>query len=336
MSAYLNGKKVGIAYASNPNLDTLRDSVANAFTGKVNGRDAVRLDGVSSLPHTPNFTITPYNYINQEEFFASNGIYEITPVVEVGKRYTLNFVFAETVANTSGKIAFYEHSMSNDDDLVEHVIISLGEVYTTSVTFEVKDGYEYFIDSSKINEFTVAFESVSLIREKAGESVYKYGKNLYDYPGNKGDVETIDIGVIDKPSTLSFTANGTASGTIQLKRNIDEVWTRVAYIASSGELRVPTFTIDGVTNAFGEYQITTSNNTGTGYLATVQLELGLSATEYEKYKAPTLVTDGYWYTPTTTVISDVDGVDIAVEYNRDSNTVYQELVNAIRKLGGTV
>jgi hypothetical protein len=287
----------------------------------------VRLDGVSPIPHTVGVTITPYNHIDQEIFFSNTGAYNI--VGEVGKTYILSCVFKEgsvtygAICETSESGLFTTYPFGED---------------TKSQTFTIQEGYTYIWDFGGATASDI-YESASMVLadvDISSKKLYKYGKNLYNYPssGNAGGAQTFNIDTIDKPSTLSFTVRGTDSGTVQIKRKIDGVWTRIVTIALSGSLRIPTFVIDGVTNPFGEYQIATSSGTGKGYLATVQLELGTKATKYEKYKEAEW--DGTPFDPTTTLVSDTKDVEISAEYNRDSNAVYQELVNAIINLGGTI
>lgn len=322
-SADEKGNTIHTHYTS---VDDANNTFCNAIKGTAIGRDAVRLDGVSPIPHTVGVTLTPYNHIDQEIFFSSVHGYKI--VGEVGKTYIFSCVFKEG-ANTYGSICETDESGT---------MISLPfDEETQSQMFTIQEGYTYVWDFTGATASDI-YESVSMVLadiDISSVTLHKYGKNLYKYPGNKGGAQTFDIGLIEKPCTLSFTVSGTDSGTVQIKRKIDGVWTRIVTIALSGSLRIPTFVIDGVTNPFGEYQIATSTGTGKGYLATVQLELGTKATKYERY-IEKKEWDGTPFAPTTTLVSDTKGVEISAEYNRDSNAVYQELVNAIINLGGTI
>ena len=75
-----------------------------------------------------------------------------------------------------------------------------------------------------------------------------------------------------------------------------------------------------------------------------QLELGTVATEYEKYKEPTVyspdsdgIVEGFTpYQPTTTLVSEKSDCIIDMSYNRDINKAFTELYNAIISLGGNV
>ena len=75
-----------------------------------------------------------------------------------------------------------------------------------------------------------------------------------------------------------------------------------------------------------------------------QLELGTTATEYERYIKPTEysvnadgsvdgVTSIY---PSTTLTTDTAGVVMNVEYNRDINKAFAELYNALISMGGNI
>lgn len=76
----------------------------------------------------------------------------------------------------------------------------------------------------------------------------------------------------------------------------------------------------------------------------IQVEAGDTATEYEPYIEPTehaVNADGTAagvtsLSPTTTLMTDVEGAIIDVEYNRDLNKAFDELKNAILALGGNV
>ena len=75
-----------------------------------------------------------------------------------------------------------------------------------------------------------------------------------------------------------------------------------------------------------------------------QIELGTTATEYELYKTPTEYTPAADGTvsgvkslyPTTTLMTDTEGVIIDAEYNRDINKAFAELQQTIISLGGNV
>lgn len=78
--------------------------------------------------------------------------------------------------------------------------------------------------------------------------------------------------------------------------------------------------------------------------AKLQLELSSTPTEYEPYvpaQTYSVTTDGTVLGvkniyPTTSLLSDKDGVVIDVEYNRDINKAFEELKNAILSQGGNV
>ena len=79
-------------------------------------------------------------------------------------------------------------------------------------------------------------------------------------------------------------------------------------------------------------------------LASMQIELGTTATEYEPYKIPTEYTPTADGTvngvtslyPNTTLMTDTEGIIIDCEYNRDINKAFAELQQAIISLGGNV
>ena len=73
-----------------------------------------------------------------------------------------------------------------------------------------------------------------------------------------------------------------------------------------------------------------------------QLEVGTTQTSYESYKEPTSYTPNADGTvegvkgiyPNTTLLTDTSGVLVECEYNKDTNKVIENLVNAIISLGG--
>lgn len=74
-----------------------------------------------------------------------------------------------------------------------------------------------------------------------------------------------------------------------------------------------------------------------------QAEVGSVATEYEAYKGKTVTAnaDGtveglVSVSPNMTIFTDVAGINIECEYNKDTNKVIESLVNAIVSLGGNV
>lgn len=78
-------------------------------------------------------------------------------------------------------------------------------------------------------------------------------------------------------------------------------------------------------------------------VAAFQLEIGDTASEYEEYKEPqtyTLSEDGTVAItslyPTVTIVTNVLGVTVGCEYNKDTNAVIKKLTDAIVALGGTV
>ena len=86
-------------------------------------------------------------------------------------------------------------------------------------------------------------------------------------------------------------------------------------------------------------------NASKGVSATVnQWMISLDGGEYEPYKAPTEYTPNADGTvegiksvyPTTTLMTDTEGVTVNAEYNRDINKAFAELQQAIISLGGNV
>ena len=318
MSAYLNGKRVDIAYASNPNIDTLRDSVANAFKGRKVGNCAVRIDDASPIPHTMNFAVTPANLIDQEKFFASEGSWSIRG--EVGKTYTISCV-PQSWATDYGFIA----------ELDENGMLLLTHSLANEVTLTIQEGYSYIWDFNGSLPIDL-YESVSMVCEDVFDTVLKqYGKNLTKIEWNH-TVSSRKATNINVPCDVTLSILKTA-GTVLVYKSNDGFVTPInlkTFAASTTFCELEIEREEGY-----EYRVAT---TGTQYIEYIQTEVGNAATEYEEYKEPVVVSGASVLSayPTATIVADTKGVDIEVEYNRDSNVVYTELVNAIRRLGGTV
>jgi hypothetical protein len=93
--------------------------------------------------------------------------------------------------------------------------------------------------------------------------------------------------------------------------------------------------------SYVEVTIKRNNNVALSGTAYFQIELGRgTATEFEQYKEPETYNGAVESVPslypTTTLLTDTEGVTITAEYNKDTNKVIEILVNAIISLGGNV
>ncbi|MBR7165262.1 MAG: hypothetical protein IKD18_03190 [Clostridia bacterium] len=123
----------------------------------------------------------------------------------------------------------------------------------------------------------------------------------------------------------------------------DGTTTRANWIGVESESNpIPTWQTHSVKSISGKtidkvvYQYTAAR----GYVKDLQIEIGTTATEYEPYVEPTTytadangivkgVTSLY---PTTTLLTDTEGVTIEAEYNKDANKVIANLMEKIAAL----
>lgn len=89
------------------------------------------------------------------------------------------------------------------------------------------------------------------------------------------------------------------------------------------------------------FNYSTVASTRNGSAKDIQLEIGSTATEYESYQGKTYTpaADGTVsgvksLYPTTTLMTDTEGVIIEAEYNKDTNKAFAELQQAILSMGG--
>jgi hypothetical protein len=117
----------------------------------------------------------------------------------------------------------------------------------------------------------------------------------------------------------------------------------LTFLDGTGVWRKGTFTLEKP--AYFKNIVFSGLTVGTEYNMTVYpcLSVGDNA-EYEPYKEPTTYTPNADGTvegvtslyPSTTLLTDIDGVVIDCEYNRDINKAFEELTQAIVSLGGNV
>ena len=156
--------------------------------------------------------------------------------------------------------------------------------------------------------------------------VKSYGKNLYDFEGNKGGIEDIFINDIRFLSTISIILSETKNvGTIRLQRKgEDGSYSNVGYYSGSSSAKA-FYTVES-----GDYKIATSKNTEAGAIESVQIELGDKATVHEEYISP--VNGVKVICPTTTLIANNPEAEITATYNKDIGLVVADLEEKIATL----
>ena len=178
--------------------------------------------------------------------------------------------------------------------------------------------------------------------------ISKLGKNLLPFPysGTSGTVAnglTFTVNE-DRSITVSGIATGNTYFVIGNKDfGITNMTAKDTY--SSNGIYVAS---ERVNYNGGNKNITLYILNGTDYSTPKtfypQIELGTVATEYEPYKEPIeyipnadgTVEGVISLYPSTTLLTDKEGVIITAEYNRDLNKAFAELYNAIISLGGNV
>lgn len=335
-----SGTAVSEAIQDKPNFSYLNNNFANAIKGVASGHNAVRIDDISPIPHNIKADLQAVNIINQEEFFATD---KFKLPTEIGKTYILSCSIiedAEVAGYTSG-LAVY--NADDEDDLIENFNFLTGESYEFTAT----EGLIYYwetLDDLLPSKF---FSEVSMVLKEDDKedvegiknlgNIKILGKNILDESWKKSNKWELTSSLRPK-FVFELPANITATVSIELNAVGEK---------SNGNLRFYEST-DGVTFKEIErlWEGTTIKsktiNTGYGYkymlwassettrdlaingIEILQIELGNESTELEPYQE----SENSVY-PTTTIISDTQGVNITTEYNRDINKVITNLEKAI-------
>ena len=216
---------------------------------------------------------------------------------------------------------------------------------------------------------TVVFAPKAVRKDLSDVTVHKHGKNLLPYPFAETTKSMNGITFTDNGDG-SLTVNGTAtkfarfyliSNTTPLTLPKGVTITVSGLPESVGDSNYITFRAvadnkntandkgygDVLTTAYTEYECyvgITSGYTLNNIVIRPQLELD-AVTAYEAYKTPTVHTvnddglvEGVELLPgeATTLITNTADTVVRCIYNRDTNKVIEELVNAILSLGGNV
>lgn len=208
-------------------------------------------------------------------------------------------------------------------------------------------------------------DTVSLNISKVSGSdanLIKSGKNLIPYP-YADTTKTVSGITFTDNGDGTITANGTATGnadfmvsdSIAVKKGMTisgapdgsrpETFEIQAYksgdeMISTNGIYSPTAIVDFVSPVRIRIR---SGYTANNLVFKPQLEYG-TATEFEIYKTPVnysidatgTVKDVTSIYPTTTLLTDTSGAVIEVNYNRDLNKAFEELIQAIISLGGNI
>lgn len=279
--------------------------------------------------------------------------------------------------NASGQALIY---ISNNgytvykSDYGDGVLVVLNEGGLYNVFIQVLSGavLNNLVFKPQLELGTIATEYTPYVDDLSSVKLKKYGKNLIPYPYDYTQYSPIISNGVTYTDNGdgTITANGTATGTsffvIQSKNTIpagtyyfhcapEELANQegrcYVYFRDPDNqsiwggdygygLQVKLNTATRIDIAIATYEGAVLNN----LVFKPQLELGTVATEYEKYKEPTVyspnsdgIVEGFTpYQPTTTLVSEKSDCIIDMSYNRDINKAFTELYNAIISLGGNV
>lgn len=265
---------------------------------------------------------------------------------------------------TTNELAYTQQEGASNQ--VASIKMTEGDIF--NVRIQVRSGHKYENCTLKP---TLYFEesptTYTPYVDVSTASVKRHGKNLFD--------ESIFQALFGSLPKTSFEENETEYiiqnkniiknyiSNIRFKEKTQYVF-RYTAKQTSGNPRFQIKYTDGsytdkqLTTEYGEMVLTSiANKTieriaatyggGDGYIhiqkGSIQLEEGVSATEYEPFESETYTpnVDGTVegvtpIFPTTTLITDTSGVVLDVEYNRDINKAFAELTNAILSLGGNI
>lgn len=288
---------------------------------------------------------------------------------EMGKTYTISGI--PEGASRDGYFGIFQTSTGQQSTLLTGDI-TLTIAYELPYTMQIRVAAGATVDNVtfalQIEEGETATDYTPYVEDVSGVSVSKYGANLLPYPYTGGKVENGITFTDNGDGTI--TANGTATNDsffrlhteYELKKGVSyqlkgcpsggTFSSYSIYVQSNTDNSTSmrdigegaTFEGKGETNRI---VIRIANGTTVNNM-TFKPQLSAGNAEYEPYKEPTTYTvnaDGNLegvtsLYPTTTLMTDTEGVLIDVTYNRDINKAFSELeeklTSAIISLGGNV
>ena len=279
-----------------------------------------------------------------------------TKNIEAG-RYTVG---GFALSSTGGRVQF----RIKGAEKTESCNIITGGESLDAVTFDVAeniDNAELQVYFSTIDETVSGTMTPYLVKgDMSGVKLLQYGKNLFSFDDIYGNLfekqadgsykSTVringtnfarDFHLPPAVYTMSYYLKCPVGANYRFEIYYEDGGKARQYHDSTGEYKYFEFTTDGRpikqmkldhgNAALGDMQI---------YLKDVQIEVGSVATEYELYIEPTEYTanadgtvDGVMSVyPTTTLMTDTDGVTVDATYNKDANKVVASLEERIAAL----
>lgn len=333
--------------------------VANALKGNASG-SAVALTDISPLEHVIGVKAKVINLYDESTYPLTSGYirYDIGTVVEhtnyictkdyvpcgdlQGKTITIN---KHNSGGTYVGLAWYDENKA----YISGVQGAGGYVALTVPNNAVYLRFTVDTGTSEVQlELGTTSTPYKPFADISTAKVQRYGKNFAQInsatlPADNGKI--LFEGKVTGDFVFSFTNNltggveGAALVAFTINGNIQTVATSTAQL----------YRISGTLTRIK----IVNYGSAIGSMDNIQLEVGTvkpagdnryTKTEYEPYTEPTTydisadgavesVTSLY---PTTTLTSDTEGIVLDVEYNRDINKAFAELVNALISLGGNV
>ena len=276
------------------------------------------------------------------------------------------YTFSDDLADTSNVTYWSEVRGATDDKVFVHSYVTnrtftITEKTKLRMNLRVAKGQTVNITfKPHLAKGTATTTFSSYISDLTKVTVTRYGKNFFDKNNANIIVGYIDANVIKEATTsrcIYIPCNPNTTYTVSKIATARFVVAFTNVIPTAGTAvtnRVQNYTATSITATSGadsKYIVVWLYNSAYDttitideILATVQIELGSTATEYEPYKTPTEYTPAADGTvsgvkslyPTTTLMTDTERVIIDAEYNRDINKAFAEMQQAILSMGGNV
>lgn len=305
-----------------------------ALVCEVYEENGKRLANVPNILLQERLSIRVYAYCG-DCYTKDYKLYKVTP-----REKPADYVYTET------EIKSYEKLDERIAKLEENNGGTISSDLYSNALKGAASGTAVALDVSPI-EHILKIKATSDTADVSTAKVQRYGGNILSYPFY--DTTKTSGGV-------TFTDNG--DGSIHIKGTATaDVYFILARNVWFGDKKIDAILKNEATN--GQYTVSkwifynegnelTSITVPSGQAIDEtfypQVALGTTLPPYEPYRKPTTydistngtvegVTSLY---PTTTLMSDTEGVVLDVEYNRDINKAFAELQNAIISLGGNI
>lgn len=352
---------------------------ANALRGNASGA-VVKFSDISPNEHTLGVKVRSKNMFDKsipfDSYIRLDSSYSyLKYYVGVGSNVTVSISEKPTVPNTNGYMYVCPSGTPRPDANAQWLAHQTVAGYCAQQRTVVStDGYiclvvssplagnplGYYGDSLQIELGSTATAYTPYISDLTSVTVTRHGKNLFDKDNANIITGYIDANVIKAAPTsrsvyIPCTPNTTYTVSKMVTARFVVAFTDVIpTVRTAITNRVQNYTSTSITATSGadsKYIVVWVYNSAYDtsitldeILATLQIELGTTATEYEPYKTPTEYTPAADGTvsgvkslyPTTTLMTDTDGIIIDAEYNRDINKAFAEMQQAIISLGGNV